>query len=59
MIYPISILHETINVHRIRIKVLENMEHEMQASEIFADEEITERLEYISQLETAINILRK
>ena len=43
MMYAIKILQKVIQEHLIAIKKLDEAEHEMNASQIFADEEILER----------------
>lgn len=57
MIYAIKILTDVIKTHNEAIKELNDMEHEMVSSMIFADEEIKEREGYIKQLTEAIEKL--
>jgi len=59
MIYAIKILTDVIKTHNEAIKELNDMEHEMVSSIIFADEEIKEREGYIKQLTEAIEKLSK
>lgn len=57
MLYAIKRLEDVIKKHRDRIKELDDMEHEMVSSMIFADEEKKELDGYIKQLTEAIEKL--
>lgn len=59
MLYAIKILTDAIKKHRDTIKDLQETDHEMVSSMIFADEEIKEREGYIKQLTEAIEKLNK
>ena len=59
MIYAIQILERKIKSHNDKIWYFENIESEMACDDIFAQEEIKERKEYIRQLTEAINLLKE
>lgn len=59
MIYPIKILQQKTIEHVQAIHELKNVDHEMQSSMLFCDEEIRNHEKCIKELNEAIEKLRK
>ena len=57
MLYSIKILQSQIDQHLNRLENLSHIDGESYASEIFMEEEVAERKNYIDQLKKAISVL--